>query len=809
MTAKKERTILKYTKREFEKLLKDKLMSECNVTIDAASADQIYRCLAMITRQIMSDRQKQYQSKVLGEGKKQVYYLCMEFLMGRSLRTSLFNLGLNEVAESVLADADVKIDTIYEQEPDAGLGNGGLGRLAACYLDGMATDGIPGTGYSILYEYGIFKQKIVDGWQQETADNWLPGGQVWIKSHPDQAQEIRFDGQAIETWEGGFHHVKYENYNSVIAVPNDMYVAGYGSNGVSKLRLWQAKAPSFDMSSFNAGNYNTAISQSASAELISKILYPNDNHTEGKILRLRQQYFFSAASIADILQNHLNQYGTLDNLADKVAIQLNDTHPTVAIPEMMRILLDECSYEWDAAFDICRKVFAYTNHTVMSEALEKWNADIFRNTLPRIWQIVCEMDRRCRADLAKAFPGDQGKIDYMAIIGDNQVRTANICAYTCHAINGVSKLHSEIIKDSVFHDYFLYKPQAFKNVTNGIAYRRWLLCSNPGLTHLLEETIGDGFKTDASELKKLEKFVDDKTVQAAAAKVKRENKANFANYLQKATGQVIDPDSIFDCQVKRMHEYKRQHLNALNIAAEYLYLKNNPNAEFTPKTYIFGAKAAPGYYMAKQMIRMICKLGKMIDEDPAVRGKLRIVYLEDYCVSLSERLMPASEVSEQISLAGTEASGTGNMKFMLNGAITLGTLDGANVEIADAAGHENEIIFGMLTPEVNALKGMGYHPNAFINGDNTAMAVLDFLEKGWNGENFNEVTSNLRNSDPYMVMADFKDYRRAQHDLQELYRDKQKWNHMSLKNISNAGIFSADRSIMDYARDIWGATPVK
>ena len=800
---------MKYTKREFEKLLKDKLMSECNVTLDTASADQIYRCLAMITRQIMSDRQKQFQSKVLGEGKKQVYYLCMEFLMGRSLRTSLFNLGLNEVAESVLADADVKIDTIYEQEPDAGLGNGGLGRLAACYLDGMATDCIPGTGYSILYEYGIFKQKIVDGWQQETADNWLPGGQVWIKSHPDQAQEIRFDGQAIETWEGGFHHVKYENYNSVIAVPNDMYVAGYGSNGVSKLRLWQAKAPSFDMSSFNAGNYNTAISHSASAELISKILYPNDNHTEGKILRLRQQYFFSAASIADILQNHLNQYGTLDNLADKVAIQLNDTHPTVAIPEMMRILLDECSYEWDAAFDICRKVFAYTNHTVMSEALEKWNADIFRNTLPRIWQIVCEMDRRCRADLAKAFPGDQGKIDYMAIIGDNQVRTANICAYTCHAINGVSKLHSEIIKDSVFHDYFLYKPQAFKNVTNGIAYRRWLLCSNPGLTHLLEETIGDGFKTDASELKKLEKFVDDKTVQAAAAKVKRENKANFANYLQKATGQVIDPDSIFDCQVKRMHEYKRQHLNALNIAAEYLYLKNNPNAEFTPKTYIFGAKAAPGYYMAKQMIRMICKLGKLIDNDPAVKDKLRIVYLEDYCVSLSERLMPASEVSEQISLAGTEASGTGNMKFMLNGAITLGTLDGANVEIADAAGHENEIIFGMLTPEVNALKGMGYHPNAFINGDNTAMAVLDFLEKGWNGENFSEVTSNLRNSDPYMVMADFKDYRRAQHDLQELYRDKQKWNHMSLKNISNAGIFSADRSIMDYARDIWGATPVK
>ena len=800
---------MKLTKKEFEKILKDKVVSECGVTLDVASAEQIYRCMAMIVRQIMSDRQKQFQAKTLGEGKKQVYYLCMEFLMGRSLRTSLFNLGLNEVAEQVLADADIKIDTIYEQEPDAGLGNGGLGRLAACYLDGMATDCIPGTGYSILYEYGIFKQKIVDGWQQETADNWLPGGQVWIKSHPDQAQEIRFDGQAIETWEGGFHHVKYENYNSVIAVPNDMYVAGYGTQGVSKLRLWQAKAPSFDMSSFNAGNYNTAISQSASAELISKILYPNDNHTEGKILRLRQQYFFSAASVADILGNHLNQYGTLENLPDKIAIQLNDTHPTIAIPEMMRILLDECSYEWDAAFDICRKVFAYTNHTVMSEALEKWNVDIFRSTLPRIWQIVQEMDRRCRADLEKAFPGDQGKINYMAIIGDNQVRMANICAYTCHSINGVSKLHSEIIKDSVFHDYFLYKPQAFKNVTNGIAYRRWLLAANPGLTKLLEDSIGPGFKQDASELKKFEKFADDSAMLDKLAAVKRANKVNFANYLEKTTGQVIDPDSIFDCQVKRMHEYKRQHLNAMNIAAEYLYLKANPNADFVPKTYIFGAKAAPGYYMAKQMIRMICKLGKLIDNDPAVKDKLRIVYLEDYCVSLSERLMPASEVSEQISLAGTEASGTGNMKFMLNGAITLGTLDGANVEIADAAGKDNEIIFGMLTPEVNALKGMGYHPQAFISDDNVAMAVLDMLEKGWNGENFSEITNNLRNSDPYMVLADFKDYRRAQHTVQELYKQKQTWNRMSLMNISNAGIFSADRSIMDYSRDIWGTTPVK
>ena len=797
------------TTKEFAKILQDKLTSEYGVDLSVASHQQIYRALALICRQMMSENHKKFQSKAIGTGSKQVYYLCMEFLMGRSLKMSLFNLGLNDAAQKALAEADISLDSIYEEEPDAGLGNGGLGRLAACYLDGMATTSICGTGYSILYEYGIFKQKIVDGWQQERADNWLPGGQVWLKSHPDQAVEVRFDGEIHENWDHGFHYIQHTNYNSVMAIPSDMYVQGYDGKGVAKLRLWQAKAPDFDMSSFSLGNYNTAMSKNASAELISKVLYPNDNHVEGKILRLRQQYFLSAASIGDIVQSHLSTYGTLENLPDKVAIQLNDTHPTLAIPEMMRILLDECGFGWDKSFDICQKVFSYTNHTVMAEALEKWNVDIFKMTLPRIYQIVVEMDRRAREKLEAAFPGDQGKINYMAIIGDNQVRMANICAYTCHSINGVSKLHSEIIKDSVFHDYFLYKPKAFKNVTNGIAYRRWLLAANPGLTKLLEDSIGPGFKQDASELKKFEKFADDSAMLDKLAAVKRANKVNFANYLEKATGQVIDPDSIFDCQVKRMHEYKRQHLNAMNIAAEYLYLKANPNADFVPKTYIFGAKAAPGYYMAKQMIRMICKLGKLIDNDPAVKDKLRIVYLEDYCVSLSERLMPASEVSEQISLAGTEASGTGNMKFMLNGAITLGTLDGANVEIADAAGKDNEIIFGMLTPEVNALKGMGYHPQAFISDDNVAMAVLDMLEKGWNGENFSEVTNNLRNSDPYMVLADFKDYRRAQHTVQELYKQKQTWNRMSLMNISNAGIFSADRSIMDYARDIWGATPVK
>ncbi|WP_395151223.1 glycogen/starch/alpha-glucan family phosphorylase, partial [uncultured Allofournierella sp.] len=541
-------------------MLKDRLNSDYGTTLDVASNQQIYRVLASIARRLMSDAHKHFQSRAYGSNSKQVYYLCMEFLMGRSLKTSLFNLGLNEIAQEVLADADIKLESIYEEEPDAGLGNGGLGRLAACYLDGMATTGIAGTGYSILYEYGIFKQKIVDGWQQEKADNWLPGGQVWLKSHPDQSIEIKFDGEIEENWENNYHYVRHKNYNSVIAVPSDMYVQGYHGQGVAKLRLWQAKAPDFDMSSFNAGEYGSAISKNASAELISKILYPNDNHMEGKILRLRQQYFLSAASIGDICQNHLAQYGSLDTLPEKAAIQLNDTHPTLAIPELMRILLDDCGYTWEKAFDICRRTFAYTNHTVMSEALEKWNIDIFRTTLPRIYSIVEELDRRCRKDFEQAFPGDYGKINYMAILGDHQVRMANICCYVCHSINGVSKLHSEIIKDSVFHDYYLYKPAAFKNVTNGIAYRRWLLAGNPALTALLKETIGDGFEKDASQLAQLNQFKDDAQVLKALEQVKQKNKENFAAYLHKTTGKVIDPNSIFDCQVKRMHEYKRQHL---------------------------------------------------------------------------------------------------------------------------------------------------------------------------------------------------------------------------------------------------------
>ena len=779
--------------------------------LEEADAQQIFQAVSYAIKDRIVENWMETQKAYEKEDPKMVYYMSMEFLMGRALGNNLINLKAYKPVAEALEELGLDLNLIEDQEPDAALGNGGLGRLAACFLDSLATLGYPAYGCGIRYRYGMFKQEIRDGYQVEVPDNWLMNGNPFELRRPEYAKIVKFGGYvSVHTDENGRNVFTQEGYQSVKAIPFDFPIVGYGNGIVNTLRIWDAEpVECFQLDSFDKGDYQKAVEQENLARNIVEVLYPNDNHYAGKELRLKQQYFFISASVQEAVEKYMRKHDDIHKFYEKVTFQLNDTHPTLAIPEMMRILLDECGFGWDKSFDICQKVFSYTNHTVMAEALEKWNVDIFKMTLPRIYQIVVEMDRRAREELAKAFPGDQGKIDYMALIGDNQVRMANICAYTANSINGVSKLHSEIIKESVFHDYYLFKPNAFKNVTNGIAYRRWLLASNPGLCKLLDETIGDGYKHDASDLTKLNKYADDKTVLKKLNEIKLANKKDFASYLAKSTGQVIDPNSIFDCQVKRMHEYKRQHLNALNIAAQYLYLKENPNADFIPKTYIFGAKAAPGYYMAKQMIRMICKLGDLINNDPAVRDKLRVVYLEEYCVSLSEHLMPAAEVSEQISLAGTEASGTGNMKFMLNGAITLGTLDGANVEIADAAGKENELIFGMLTPEVNNLKRVGYHPNAFIMGDDVANAALNFLERGWNGENFHEVTENLRSSDPYMVMADFKDYRRAQADLQKLYADREKWAQMSLKNIANSGIFSADRAVLDYARDIWHASAVK
>ena len=803
------------TSKEFGKILQDKLTSEYGVELNVASNQQIYRSLALICRQMMSENHKKFQSKAIGTGTKQVYYLCMEFLMGRSLKTSLLNLGLDDVAKKALSDADINIDSIFEEEPDAGLGNGGLGRLAACYLDGMATTGICGTGYSILYEYGIFKQKIVDGWQQERADNWLPGGQVWLQSHPDQAVEVRFDGEIHENWDNGFHYIQHTNYNSVMAVPSDMYVQGYDGKGVAKLRLWQAKAPDFDMSSFSLGNYNTAMSKNANAELISKVLYPNDNHVEGKILRLRQQYFLSAASIGDIVQNHLSSYATLENLPDKVAIQLNDTHPTLAIPEMMRILLDECGFGWDKAFDICQKVFSYTNHTVMAEALEKWNEDLIERRLPRIYAILKEINQRFCGEMWNKFPGDWDKIERMSILSHGQARMANLSVVASHTVNGVSKLHSEIIKTSIFKDFNDAYPEKFTNVTNGIAHRRWLCQSNKELSSLLTECIGDGFVMHPEELAKFKAFENDESVLKRLAEIKRIKKGQLTSYVYKKTGFTLSPDSIFDVQAKRLHEYKRQLLNALYIINLYNNLKDNPEADVIPKTFIFGAKAAPGYYMAKRIIKLLCSIAEDLRKNPdkRIREKLNVIYLEDYNVTMAETLMPATEISEQISTAGKEASGTGNMKFMINGALTIGTLDGANVEMRESVGDENIFIFGMNAKQVENLWKHGYDACAFYNNNVVLQKVVASLKTGFAGERFDDIAAYLLTNspiaDPYMCMADFSDFLAIHDKADKTYKDVLKWNKMSLNNIAGAGIFSADRSIKEYAERIWHIKQIK
>ncbi len=790
------------TAKQFSEQIRQKLNQNIGIAEQMAENKDLYQAVSMIVSDMAMENYTRFISKANSGGRKRVYYLSMEFLMGRSLKTTLYNLGLVDTVQKALADYNVKLEDLYDYEPDAGLGNGGLGRLAACYMDSLATLGYPATGYSICYEFGIFKQKIIEGWQNELPDNWLPGGEVWLHQVPDRTVEVHFGGELEESWDGGYHFVNHKNYDTVQAVPYDMYVSGFGGKGTSQLRLWRAQSPAFDMEKFNSGDYVNALGQTAIAQAISKVLYPNDNHTEGKLLRLRQQYFLCAASIGDIITRHMATYGTLENLADKVAIHINDTHPTLAIPELMRLLLDECGYSWEKAWNITTKVFAYTNHTVMSEALECWNESIFKMLLPRIYQIVCEINNRFTNDVYDYF-GNSEKVEKMAIIVNHQVRMAHLCIVGSHHVNGVSKLHSQILKDDVFHDFYQMMPAKFTNVTNGIAYRRWLYQSNPGLTNLLKERIGDGFLTDGAELAKIRKYAGDKSFLEALNRVKLENKQSFSNYVKKTAGIALNPESIFDVQVKRLHEYKRQHLNALNIMTEYRALLENPDMDFVPKTYIFGAKAAPGYYLAKQIIKLICTLAKEIDSNPKIREKLSVVFLEDYRVTLSELLMPASEVSEQISLAGTEASGTGNMKLMLNGAVTLGTMDGANIEIGEAVGPENIITFGMTAEEVSELKAQGYHPQQIYQNNPAVKAAVDMLTNGIGGERFDEIANQLKSRDTYMALADFDSYREAQARVSALYRDPLKFAEVSLNNIAGAGIFSADRAIQEYAHNIW------
>ncbi len=769
-----------------------------------ASVEQFYKALAMTVNKILKINARHFKAQNLSTGRKQINYLSIEFLIGRSLRNNLFNLKITDAVKDILSDFEIGLEDVCECEADAGLGNGGLGRLAACYLDSMANLGFHSYGYSILYEFGIFKQKIVDGWQTELPDKWLSTGKFWLNPQPELAIDVKFGGEVEEHWDAsGFHYVIQKNYSVVRAIPYDIYIPGYSSSGVAVLRLWDAESPFFDMDSFNRGDYTGAMGQSITAESISKILYPNDNHLQGKLLRLRQQYFLCAASLGDIVNRHTREYGNMDNFAEKNAVHINDTHPTLAIPELMRILLDECGYSWEKAWKITENTFTYTNHTVMTEALEVWNEGLIKDLLPRIFQIILEINRRFVEEMKNKFAWDINRMNKMSIVENNCVKMANLCVYASKKINGVSELHSKILRKDLFYDFYREEPDKFTNVTNGIAYRRWLSQINPGLDKLLRETVGSKFEKDAQELKKFEKYADDSEIQKRLAQIKRENKEKFLSSTFGSEHFSIDINSIFDVQVKRMHEYKRQHMNALNIISDYLYLKDNPSADFAPKTYVFSAKAAPGYYIAKQIIKLICALSDHIRRDPKIREKLNVVYVENYNVSLAELIIPASDISEQISLAGTEASGTGNMKFMINGAITLGTEDGANVEIHQNVGEDNILIFGMDSKDVENIRKKGYFPIEIYNKNPHIKRVVDFMEHGIYQAEFCDIANSLKWKDPYMVLADFSSYRDVQNKARTLYNNPKKWYKMSAINIANAGYFSADRAVSQYAKDIW------
>ena len=799
----------KLTAQEAQRLITGKLSRYFGVIPQEATRDQIYRAVVMSVRDIMAEKHQKFHLRTKNAKAKRVYYLCMEFLMGRSLKNSVYNLGIYDALSGALKGFNFSLEELYEEEPDAGLGNGGLGRLAACFLDGLATQNYPAMGFSICYQYGLFKQKIVDGWQIELPDVWLPGGESWLIQRADKRFIVRFDGTLEEKWTDHGMETIYRNAREVEAVAYDMMVSGKDSDSVSTLRLWRARAvQKFDMQLFSQGNYAEVMREDTEAQLISKVLYPSDNHYEGKSLRLQQQYFLVSASLQCIVSDHKRRYGSLSLLPQMAAIHINDTHPALAIPELMRILVDENYFSWEVAWNITTSTCAYTNHTVLAEALETWSEDLIARRVPRIYAILKEINRRFCEDLWARYPGDWNKISRMAILANNTVRMANLCVMGSHSVNGVSELHSNIIKESIFRDFYDYTPEKFCNVTNGIAHRRWLNQSNPELCELITDCIGDGYDKDAELLEGLRSFAEDESVLKRLGEIKAIKKRQFAELAKKHQGVDIDPDTLFDVQVKRMHEYKRQLLNALHIIAEYNALKENPDLDVQPKTYIFGAKAAAGYEMAKMIIKLICFLSEDIKKHPRINEKLNVVYMENYNVTMSESLMPASEISEQISLAGKEASGTGNMKFMINGALTIGTLDGANVEMAQRVGEDNIFIFGLKADEVDEIWASGYNSSAYYNHDPEMRKIIESLIVGFNGTSFAEIANYLlRNApvaDPYMCLADYESYRKTQSKVNALYRsDKLSWNRKSLMNIAASGYFSADRSIRDYAKNIW------
>lgn len=793
---------------KFTEDVKKYLETKFGNSIEEANERQLYQTLMVVTRDTLSSMRYEYNKKLKESAQKQAYYMSMEFLVGRTLRNNLFNLGLEEEVKELLKNYNIELEKIYNIEPDPGLGNGGLGRLASCYMDGWTSQDYPVTGFSILYEFGIFKQVIQDGWQHEYPDNWLEYGAYGLVHRNDEDIEIKFYGKTVEEWTSNGLKVNYQGYTSIIAEPYDLMISGYRTDSVNVLRLWKAKAnTNFNMKLFERGEYAKSMEADAIATSISKLLYPADDNDNGKALRIKQQYFFTSASLQQITKNHFKTYNILDNFADKVVIHINDTHPAMCIPELMRILMDEYSYSWDKAWEITTKTFAYTNHTIMAEALEKWSVTLFEPILPRIYSIIKEINNRfCQYCCEKGAGAD---IETMAVIHHGMIRMANLCIVSSYNVNGVSKLHSDILVDDTFKTFNNIYPGRFSNVTNGIAHRRWIGQSNPELTSYLTDLLGVDFLKDLSAIEKLLKYRDDKTVIAELNKIKDIKKMQLAKYIKNTTGINVDNNSIFDIQVKRLHEYKRQLLNALHIIYLYKEIKFN-GLRPQPRTFVFGAKASSGYAMAKNIIKLICSLSDMIEADPLVRNYIKVVFLEDYRVTLAEIIIPAANISEQISQAGKEASGTGNMKFMLNGALTLGTMDGANVEIHGAVGNENIFIFGLTTPEVNGLFAKGYRPYEYYNTIPEIKSTLDFMRTiEINGVNFNNIVDYLINHDPYMCLADFKSYIDKQKEVANIYQDKEKWGKMSLVNISKAGIFSADRATSEYVNNIWKIEKVK
>lgn len=800
----------------FKASLSARLKRQYGKEISQANKHDLFDAVSASAMEIITENWMKTRNAYFKHQGRRVYYLSAEFLMGRALSNNLINAGIMEGVKNVLDELGIDYNMVEDQEPDAGLGNGGLGRLAACFLDSLATLDYPGHGYGIRYKYGMFEQHIENGYQVEYPDNWLKHRNPWEIKRSDLAVTVKFGGNIIShPGPNGTTKFTIENAEEILATPYDMPIVGYDTNTVNTLRLWEASSTNgFDLQLFNNQEYARSVERQMSAENISRVLYPNDNGPSGKALRLKQQYFFSSASLQDLVNHFIQDHGTdFTKFPDYQVIQLNDTHPVVAIPELMRILMDEHGVGWDEAWSIVTKTFAYTNHTILAEALEKWPIDIFQGLLPRIYQIVEEINRRFMIELRQKFPEDYMKQNRMSIIQNGMIYMAWLAIHSCFSVNGVAALHTELLKKQELADWYELYPEKFNNKTNGITQRRWLLSANPRLADFITKKIGHGWEKDLSKLRELEKFADDKDALQELLDIKQENKKDLAEFLKTSQNEFLDPTSIFDVQIKRLHEYKRQLLNILHVMYLYNRLLDEPDYNPPARTFIFGAKAASGYRRAKSIIKLINSVADRVNNDRRVRGKLRVVFVENYCVSVAEKLFPASEISEQISTAGKEASGTGNMKFMVNGALTLGTLDGANIEIVEEAGNENAFIFGLTADEILAIeKEHNYNPQKYLSRNPGLAKVMEQLVDGTydpDMQMFRELYDSLvygvegQRPDVYYVLADFDAYVAAQEKVAEAYKDRMGWAKKMLLNIARSGKFSSDRTIEEYVKDIW------